>query len=150
MENPHPQPIYTSSLTSPPIFDGFLCIFNLHFFAVICKFCCIANRLQKSAGEEEVHGTEVCPKGQTLDSAPFHVHLARMLPFQAQQRKVNVLVATAIERRRLQEALAERRVDLRPDSLAACGFPELFGAYRTSTTPRVQAVVGVHRVRRHT
>jgi hypothetical protein len=81
-------------------------IFNLQFFAVICKFCCIANRLQKSAGGGSP-GTEVCPKGQTLDSAPLDVHLARMLPFQAQQRKANV-----------------------PGSrMATERLPELFGAY---------------------
>src|SRR5437868_1177198 len=39
-----PRPAYVNE---QPIFDGFLWIFNLQFFAVICKFCHIANRRQK-------------------------------------------------------------------------------------------------------
>ena len=39
-----------------------LCIFNLQFFAVICKFCRIANRLRKSGREEvpELRGAIEC------------------------------------------------------------------------------------------
>ena len=85
---------------------GFLWIFNMQFLAVTCKFCRIANRRQKS-GRGGSPGIEGCLKRQTHHLAPFHVHLARMLTFQTQQRKANA-AAIATERRRLQEALASK------------------------------------------
>src|SRR6266566_1521258 len=61
---------------------------------------------------------------------------------QAQQRKANaVAIAT---KRRLQEALAERRVDLISHSLTACGFRECSALIALSTsTQRVQAVLSL-------
>src|SRR2546430_11793679 len=79
-----------------PIFDGFFCGF------LICnalRFC--------EEGRKHCSSTEPCMWHRTC---------------QAQQRKANaVAIAT---KRRLQEALAERRVDLISDSLTACGLQE--------------------------